>query len=60
MSRAVIQDHLQIQILLAFPVDPSQKIQKLPGAVALGNAASHPAHQDAKSRVQGWLCCGGC
>ncbi len=52
VSRAIIQNHVQIQILWGFPVDLPQKIQKLLGAMALSHATNHLARQNVKSRVQ--------
>jgi len=52
VSGAVIQNHVQIQILRAFPVDLSQKVQKLLGTMALSDKANHLVRQNVKSRVQ--------
>lgn len=52
MRRAVIQNQVKIQSLRGFPVDLSQEVQKLLGAVRLGNAANHLACQNIEGSVQ--------
>ena len=52
MGRAVIQNQVQIQSLRSLPVDLSQEVQKLLGAVALGDAANHLARQNIEGSVQ--------
>lgn len=52
VSRAVVQNHMQIQGRGRASIDLPQKVEKLLGPMSLGNPANYLTAQDVKSGVQ--------
>lgn len=52
VSRAVVQNHMQVQVGGGAAVDPPKELQKLLGPVLLGNTADDLAREDVKDGIQ--------